>query len=370
MERTLAVGTPEVAHSLNGVIDLLKRHSVVPPGNDKCIGSCYESLVCLIDSDPRIRDFFFGVIQKRPSLTPTHAVNLIFRSIQHIQLNLKNDQSYLHFENPDKWHSLLISLLTSDDERDIFEELLLTKDTITTKFQRYSGPKAIISSFWNGNPVNVADFGCGTNVGLPGMELNTLFEPIADETPGQLVISEISKPTNIQVGLAIDKENPEDPEVKMWSIACSYYPKEIKELNANDELEYKFKGSKNTAFLQTDLLSDKSLHLIPKQDFDVVIMSTLLYQRTSSERKIIIDEANKALKPTGIIIIQDFAEKDPGNPQTLLFNGAWGGGEFGYRTFILRQNPKTGLSEIFKWSDGRCRRVKPGVDFDILLQEK
>ena len=369
MERPLAIGPPESARSFGDVAELMRIQAKTPPGNDPCIGSCYECLVSLIDTDEEIGDFFARIYQERSSLTPAHAVNLTFRSIQHIQLNLKSDRSYLDFETSEQWRPLLVELMAPDN-RKLLEELLLIKDTITTVYQRYAGPKAIISSYWNGDPVNVADFGCGANVGLPGIELNVPFEAITDETPDQLVLSENRKPLNIQVGLAIDKYNPEDPDVKMWSIACSHYPKELRELKGDNELASRFKGSRNTAFLQADLLSQQAPHMIPKNEFDAVILSTVLYQRTPTERETIITEAYKAIKSTGIIIIQDFARKDPVNSQALLFNGAWGGGEFGYRTFILRKYPNADLLEALRWSDGRCRTVKPGEDFNVLQQER
>jgi len=368
MVESFAVGSTEVKRNFGDVINLLRVQADSPPGNDRCIGSFYESLVALIDADEEISRFFAGIYESRPSLTPAHNVNLLFRSIQHMHLNLKNDRSYLEFETSEDWRPVLVSILDSGD-REILKELMLTKDTITTKFQRYAGPKAIISSYWNGNPVNVADFGCGANVGLPGIELNAPFQPIKDETPGQLVLSETIKPISLEVGLAVDKANPENPQVKMWSIACSYYPNELRALDGDDELEPKFDAAHNTAFLQADLLSSQAPHMIPENDFDAVILSTVLYQRTPEERVKIIAEARKATKPTGIIIVQDFVMKKPHDAQGLIFNGAWGGGEFGYRTFISRNSPESDMLEIFQWSDGRCRAVRPGEDFNILLQE-
>lgn len=364
-ERRLAIAD-EVKCGFAIVVDLLQTQSQIPPGNDPCIGACYETLVSLIEVDSEVSDFFQQIYQKRFSITPAHFVNLLFRSIQHIQLNMKEDRSYLDFETSEEWRPVLVDILSSED-KDILEELLLTKDTITTKYQRYAGPRAILSAYWNGNPVSVADFGCGANVGLPGMELNIPFQEIYDETPGSLVAKELKKPVNLQSGLAVDKENPEDPRVKAWSMACSFYPKELKAQITENGLVSDFRSSRNVSFLQADLLSRSTMIVIPRSNFDAVILSTVLYQKTQSEREDILAEAKRAITPTGAIIVQDFAQRSEVNPNKLEFNGAWGGGEFGYRTFVIREQPEQELLEVLQWADGRCRIVRAGENFNAVF---
>jgi len=362
----LAIGSEKAARPFGDVKNLLREQSISPPGQDKCIGSCYEAIVSLMDTDVNVEGFFEDIYYERPSLTPSHTVNLLFRSIQHIQLNLKKDLAYLDFQSSEDWMPTLVDIFDSEYV-DVLKELLLTKDTVTTVFQRYAGPKAIISSYWNGDPVNIADFGCGSNVGLPGMEMNIPFQSISDGTPGQLMIAETGKPTNSEIGLAVDKQNPAESEVQLWSRACSYYPSELRSQNGNASLESGIKNGHSIVFLRADLLSFQAPHMIPKNEFDAVILSTILYQRTVEDRSRIIDEAREVIKPKGIVIIQDFARKSSHDAASLEFNGAWGGGEFGYRTFISRKYPDPDMLEVFRWSDGRCREVLPGEDFDAVM---
>lgn len=359
---------PEIDQSedFTNVLIGLEKQAKNPPGYDPAIGSCYESLLSLMENQTACKEFLSDIYKQRQSFTPGHFINLLFRSVQFIKLYYDNEDHYRYYSSSSDWDDTLNELFNSQ-KKAILKELLLTKDTVTTKYQRYAGPRALISALWPSNePLAITDFGCGANYGLRGMELAEPFEPINDQTPGRQFSKLLSTPITISQGLAIDKQNLKDSESRAWSIACSFYPKELDQVGSTNDFEEKLKRSTKTMFLQADLLSKHTVDVVPKGYFHAVLISTLLYQHTLENRLAIINAARKAIRPNGAVIIQDFAQKDASAPDGLSFTEP-GSNNYTYRTFLIPSPNSEEILEVFQWSDGRSHIVKAGEDFRKVL---
>lgn len=354
--RTTENGTRE---PFSRAIEILAEQAKAPPGNDPAIGSFNAAVVEMTSDNPQVRKFLEDVYRDRKSSTASHFANLLFRATQFTKLFQDQDESYRAYTQPSEWKKDLQELLTT--RSDEIRELLLTKDTVTTKYQRYAGPKALIGALWGQDPVKVADLGCGANYGLKGIELAEPFEYIEDQTPGNHFTKLVRIPINLEQGLAIDKQDPQNPESQAWNIACSYYPQELDQVGSTRELEQRLKSSRNVSFLKADLTSAQTLNLVPQSVFHATIVSTMLYQHPRAYQNTIIEAAKQATRQDGAIIIQDFAKKDPKNPQQLKFEEPWFN-DFGYRTFLMRKDNPQPL-EILQWSDGRNTTVRPGEDY-------
>lgn len=336
-----------------------------PPGQDKCLGAFYSSLHTLSQNDTSVSTFIREIVSAR-QLPPQYFTNLFFRSVQFIELFKKRNSSYPSaYDTADKWSQEIQDLINNDQA--LLADCLLTKDTATTIYQRYAGPKAILNLLLPDKALKIADFGCGGNYGLRGISIDEPFEDV-----NELAIQElIRQPTFIEEGMAIDKYDPDDPNVKAWRIACSFYPKELTEDKIKAVLDFEdriAKNSRTVKFLKEDLTLPSHLssqnHTIPSQYFDAVIISTICYQLPQEKQGTILDKAKDSLKPTsGILIIQDFALKDPANPKTLKFPQNWFIGQFPYRTFVSASFTNWQIKEMLQWRDGRCRYVQQGEDF-------
>jgi len=336
-----------------------------PPGGDPFMKACYTAIVTRANTDQKLQRFFRTLLTKK-HFTPPHFVNLFFRALQYTQLFPARNIEYPYFfTTPEQWNIILDQALT--DNRGIIEKLLLTKDTTTTIYQRYAGVKAILNALYPLKKLRVADFGCGGNYGLPGLSRNIEFQPIQDSTPYKEVSALISLPITVEVGIAVDKENPLDPLSRAWRTACSFYPQELNKMKENAELEKRLSNVQKVHFVQKDLLSEKVFdsHL-PKHGFDAVILSTICYQLKVAQQKTIMNIAQQCLNTQGTLIIQDFARVKRSNPYELSFGVSWFGKPYAYRTFITNKMTKGEVKEILKWENGRCRGVKPGRDFNFI----
>lgn len=342
----------------------LVNQSDNPPGNDPVLGSYYQAIVIGIDQTTPIAGFLKGVQDKRPGLTDKHFVNLLYRTYQYRKLEAQ-DLSFRTFDTPEKWQPELARILADEESRKTWENLLLTKSTTTTIYQRYAGSYAVISHIFDGKPVSVADLGCGGNYALRGIELKEPFKPITDETPNQVLHKMLSQVINLERGLAIDKENPDDERVRKWRLACGFYPQELDELPSIVAFEDRIrKESRRVQFLPADLVS---FNWLPSSVVDVSILSTVLYQLCKDEQVKLIEQAKGLLKPSGILIVQDFAAKNPEFPNTLTFNESWSGRKFGYRTFLACAETDWQFREALQWMGGRCTTVRAGEDFDEIF---
>ena len=77
---------------------------------------------------------------------------------------------------------------------------------------------------------------------------------IKDHTPDNFVTNLLNFPLTLRRGLAIDKDDPKNPSVKAWQLACSFYPHELSELNEVLSFEERLTNAKNIRFLKNNLL--------------------------------------------------------------------------------------------------------------------
>lgn len=340
---------------LNEIID--QAHN--PPGGDKVMGNFYMAVVWMIDGQEELARLLEQVKRGRPEITDKHLVNLLFRSCQYLKLQ-NHDLSHRNYQDPKLWQEELHKIMSDSNQSSLLEACLLTKSTTTTIYQRYAGPYAIMAHLFDGQAITVADLGCGGNYGLRGIDVGELFQSVEDKTPSQTFSQLLSRPINIEEGWAIDKEDPDANETKIWRLSCSLYPQELGLLPKIEEFEERIKGSRRIQFLQADLLRYDGLRPVVS---DVVILSTVLYQLHRAEQMKFLKQAKQFLKPGGIIIVQDFAQKDPTNPTHLDFSESWFGREFTYRTFITQEQRDWKFAELLQWSNGRCEIVRAGLDF-------
>ena len=347
------------AHAtLDKIISEFEDQSKNPPGKDPVIAACYLAAIELIKQDPRFKNFLLQIIKKRTDLTAVHFINLFFRSLQYIKL-FRQKGNYLKID----WKKDLKNFLSNQKLKNELMQVMINKDTSTTKYQRYISLYALINWFFPKRAVAIADFGCGGNYGLKGLELEEKFETVIDETPGKFFLRLLRNSINLKFGLGIDKEDPDNETTHNWRIACSFYPQELNKINSVLEFEKRIQAAKKVDFLRNNLVSEK---INTQHKFDIVIISTVLYQISSSKnRQIIINKAKKILKGDGVLIIQDFANLDKtGN---FDFSQSWFNKPFTYNTFIASSLTNWRFLWIFSWENGRSLKVKSGQDLKLLF---
>jgi SAM-dependent methyltransferase len=198
------------------------------------------------------------------------------------------------------------------------------------------------------------------------MEIQEPFKPFVDHTGKDEVKHLTTQPVNITEGVAIDWQNPYDPDVAAWRLACSFYPQELQALPDVIALENRLAQSNHVRFLEGNLLAlPVGTPDLPLHGFDAVVMNTVCYQMPQAQEHL-VQTAQKLLKPQGFFIIQDFAQKDPANPTLLNFSVNWHQQPFSYRTFIVGPSTNGEMKELLQWEDGRCKAVRPGEDFSLL----
>jgi SAM-dependent methyltransferase len=367
---------PESEPGFNTFINFtenLRQQAQQPPAGDIVMGACYQATVDLIENDQEFSDFIFNILSQR-QMVPQHFTNLYFRSIQFLEMFRESNPDYpthANFKSNKAWQETILDLKKKHESE--WADLLLNKDTTTTIYQRYAGAKIVLNALFPGKELKVADFGCGANYGLRGLAQDLPFDNFEDHTPGTVSTLLVKPGLKLAECLAVDRENPDDKDAKLWRRACSFYPQELMNDGMSKMLSFESKldSDGKVKFLQGDLLNLSVNHhdgTLPEHAFDAVILNTMLYQMTEEEQAIVLESAKKSLNPNGIIIIQDFAVKDLNNPQRLNFDVNWFGREGMYRTHIASQETNWEYKEVLRWENGRCKKLHAGEDFNFLLR--
>lgn len=332
----------------------------------------YGAFADLLLSDKSINNFHSKIFGKR-KMQPAHFSNLIYRSIQYIELFVENNKNYPNhplYLTREGWKERIVFLHSRYSSS--LRKMLLENETVTTIYQRYLGNKILLNIiFPNKELLSIADFGCGGNYGLPGLSLGIPFNKFVDNTPEFLATKFKKKKISLGDCLAVDKSDP--IEVSRWREACSFYPQELKGHKSVLKLrkfEKRISKAKNVRFLKGDLLKLHVNHqggTLPYKYFDAVTLNTILYQMNAPERAKVLKSARHCLKEGGVIIVQDFAKKDK-NPQKLDFDVNWFGKPGMYGTFIASKSTQWKFEHVLRWGNGRCNSVTAGPDFNFLLK--
>ncbi|MDO8515394.1 MAG: class I SAM-dependent methyltransferase [bacterium] len=345
------------------LIEEIRAQAVNPPGNDKYIGAFYESVCAQIDQqNPKIHEILADTLAFRPEITDKHFANLLFRTFQYLETNIIKNSLYPNgFDCQQTWEKELLSLVENPSLFPVIKNLLRTKNTTTTIYQRYVGPHAIMAAVFKSKIVSFADFGSGAAYGPLGMISKTTFNPFVDNTDNCWVQNQLMKNIKFDKVYSIDKQCHDGLDNNLWLRACQFYPSEREtHLLTTCKFEQKVKLYKErVTFVEADITQKLDI-----EPCDAVTICTTLYMLPKFQKEI-IKIAQKILKKDGIIIIQDFA-KIANDEATLNFKVSWTK-DFPYRTFILSQKTNWKIWEVLKWNNGRCKEVNEGHDFNKFL---
>ena len=184
------------------------------------MGACYGAVVDALGQGQEVDRLVTDVLSQR-DITPKHFVNLFYRGVQYVELFERKNAAYpFAYQNREAWQEELTDILDQDGAA--LKEVLLHKSTTSSIYQRYAGSHAVLSALFPQQPLTIADFGCGGNYGLRGMEIQEPFKPFVDQTGGGMVKQLTEQPINVAEGVAVDWQNPYDPDVTAWRLACSF----------------------------------------------------------------------------------------------------------------------------------------------------
>jgi hypothetical protein len=354
------------SEGLSALTRVLKEQADNPPMNDKHIRHCYLAALNLITKDEHPLSHLLGeMVTARLDTSEEHLVNLLLRAIQYAELWwLENSQYPNHLNNVEAWESEIGNILGRHYDK--MRKILLERDTGTTLYQRYIGPRGILASLFPSCSVAVADLGCGGMHGIIGLKHNEPFQSLqTDETPDKIFTSWIDFPMGVSEGLGIDKYDPFDEEAVRWRVACSHYPGEFDQMPNYLKFERRMMNLNGVRFVSGDIVQLDTLGIGPNS-FDAVIISTTLYQIPDPKlQERVFDGVRRILRSSGVIVVNDFATVDFNSPDRLRLRGtSWFRKEGGYRTFVCLGETDWKFMEVLKFDNGRCRSVWPGASFD------
>lgn len=378
---------------IESLIRQLELETDKPPGNDPRIAAFARVALRRVREDHKWSSIVHDFLTERPDLSPSYRSNLFLRAVQADQI--ANNQNYPKaHENTEVWEH------TFDDIGQDFERLgqivvnLHGSNTMSNIAERYKAIKMVLLMMGHRfDDVSILDIGCSLNHGLKQLVLNkggsfsrykfgkveVSIGPDIGEDPS-LQIPSLGytamfnrlmnrKRANIGPSLGVDIMNSEDPVIQEWAISCSFYPSELLDTRrVRNARRLEKKQPKQVGFYRedfTDLDHKRFREKSPVSSYDVVVLSTILYQLNPEERAAMIANAKKYTSPDGLIIIQDFAslKTDPiSSMRTLEFDDHWYAHPYKYRTYVIdMQDPDEQLQEIFLWENGRCDRVALGT---------
>lgn len=334
---------------------------------DLCLREFYKAYLTICRKNPAFPRLLQEIGRRRPKLNDKHLANLLYRAWQYLLLFKKGDGQFPFFRKGE-WLKSLAELYQTPSYWRSYQRLLAKETTQSTLYQRYAGPKGALVALFGRRPLRLLDLGCGLNLGLPGLQSNFPFLEIRDGTPGRTFTKLLRRRVNFRFSLAVDKIAPEGK--KKWALICGLYPGETAKLPEMERLCDFLWANSSVKFARTNLL-----HLVrffkkrrrPPR-FDAVIASTVFYQLTPDERQQALDQVRQVLKRGGFLIINDFLEV---KGEQLDFGVDWFKGErSAYRTVVFREEGASFSRpfEFLKWDNGRCRVVKPGRDFAVVLK--
>lgn len=320
----------------------------------------------LNDKNDPIKRVLFKSYKKRKDLNSTHFANVVSHAFEHFFLEgeIEPHIPYTQFETHD-WNYYLEKILNTKEYLQKVITFLETNRTQTNKYQRYLGPKILISRYFGDKKINILDIGCSLNLGLMGLKTNEPFSEVIDHTEDQYIQKHLTNSIKIGEATGVDLHDPR--KNRQWILACNFYPSESHQISdfvkKLAEIE---QNAKDVNFIEGNAIKINEIWKQNKLNkVDVIIMSTVLYQLSSQERKHTLENARKILGKNGIIIINDFVSV---KNSKLNWNKNWFGSGPSFSTILIRKNKPKEPLEFVKWKNARCIEVFEGSNFKEIIQ--
>ena len=145
--------------------EAITAHSHHPPGEDNYLRAFYSAASELLeDNNSRLYHLTTSVVKSR-AITPLHFANLLFRTIQFVELfEVKNKLYPNTFSTKKIWLSQIEECI--QNYHALIRKLMLTRSTTTTIYQRYANLKFIISTVTITEQIVIADIEGGGKYSL------------------------------------------------------------------------------------------------------------------------------------------------------------------------------------------------------------
>jgi len=342
-----------------------------------------------VTQNDNFRSTIHELLDFRPDISPNYAVNLTLRAIQKQLTRESYRRKYPEaYTNPDLWSRAIaeVSNPTNLAENDEFMWDIMYRHVQSNIAERYKSFTLLMHLMRNRfeDAPSILDIGCSQNQGLKRIAISHIlpfapFQSVIEdgrEAPGleiQILNRLVGTPLKLGPSIGIDIMHPRDVSNKEWARSCSFYPSELlldqrrEEYDLLDTAEppqVGFYAADFTHFDHEDFSKES-----PVKKFDMVTFSTVLYQISDeAQRQKMLDNARRLMKPNGLIIVQDFVTVDPADNTRMVFHPNWFEHTFLYATMVIDPLDPTGqIREVFRWENGRCRRMMAGHELGRIM---
>jgi SAM-dependent methyltransferase len=323
-------------------------------------------------------------------VSSSYAFQILRRALTKPLMRNMSDDSfpYTHFW-AHAWESSIKKAV--DPNSPIHDDLvfdLLVRNVQSNIGERYKGPVGVahLMRYRLGECIDELDVGCSQNQGPKRTALMEVFAfgdvevlyPESDEVDEEATLAMnalIKRKLRLNHAVGIDVIDAKDYGNKEWARACTFYLLELLDITKVEKYDaIDMLQPPNVHFYQgdfTDFDLDDFAAQSPTDKFSMVVFSTMMYQAESDQqRQVMLENAKKLLKPSGIIVIQDFVSIDPNDSTKLIFHDDLAARPFIYKTLILDPaDPKGEFYEVFVWKNGRCETLRFGKDFARICLE-
>lgn len=357
----------------------LSRQIEKPPGGDSRIAAFSEAALDGLDNT------YFGKISKevldhRKISAGSYAANLLLRGVQNQLIELDPDYP-LSYTDAKSWKKGFDMICNDQINLGKLEYDLGHRNVQSNVVERYKAVKLAAGLMHSrlGDGARILDVACSRNHGLSKLKLNLPFKPITfgSDNSGcmpslfidKLVRQTIGQPLSLGRSVGTDLVPISSGEDAVWTRSCSFYPSELLNIAAVTEYDYLDNNQiPGVDFVLGNFasrgLNDESI----EKSFDIVSVSTFLYQLQPEQRLRARELFRENLGRDGIIVYLDFAHPtDDG--QNLIFKESWFDELFPYRTLVEFGSDQTHrVYELFCWDNGRCNKWVPGKDLKEILE--
>lgn len=338
----------------------------------------------------------------RPELDAQTATRLLLRSYQADLLD--RDENYPEsYQEKSRWLEEFQEVAQKEDRHERLLYNMLARDIQTNVAERYKAVKILAAIYEERfeTPPSLLDVGCSVRHGglkliynLTGGSQIAPFESIevvkaksiedfkrpealeVDERITKLSNLILNKEINFGPVIGVDIADVTDPATRAWARACMY-PDEyrnkeyITEYDLLDRLDPEQKRVKALLGDFSTMSRREFVQKSPVHEVDIAVYSAIMYQVPLSERLPLLVNGMNAIKPSGLLVLQDAVKNDNFNPlEKDAIDGAFGV-PYNFRTLVYDMaHREDGWQEVFRWENGRCRRMALGLGRVSIRGEK
>lgn len=372
----------------------LRSQIEFPPNNEEVTRQFHDAALFCNVKYAAYRTLTNAYLASEPVPVPSYWLNKFFKAhqIELLRPEMRDSWDYPEaFNDSAVWREFITTNLSQPDTqlyKNVFNNLQHRLQI--NRWKRKQAPAFLMGAMreHNTNPFVVHEYGSAENLVLKALATRAIADTVvcsegsipdhrmSERFNSITALAELGKGYGVEINAPTTEEDHH--RIKGYTLDPSQL--DSKSVDGREEDTYDMLVElppPSVKLISGDFLRlpDESAKELQQNKADIAFLSHVLPQNPGRLEEVLSTVLSN-VKPSGIILVNEYASPDPANTKNLIYPSNWYSSRWQCATMgLLADRPEEGFFTIFNWETAHCERVRlveeglGRLALDVVLKE-